>query len=154
MRGLGLSAKTPEGRPHVVGVVLERIDGQLECEEVFQFNADAQQDFALQLASLGSALESKLPSVNADVVVVRTLDYSPRRRRDRDIAAHYATEGILLAVSRRQVELTLRLRGKEIGDRVRRSKEAAEAEAAKLCGDRQKDAGAAALAALILAESR
>jgi hypothetical protein len=153
VRGLGLSTSTPDGRPQVVGVVVERTNGHMECQEVFRFNSDAQQDLALQLASLSSALESKLPAIHADAVVVRTLDHSPRQRRESELAVRYAAEGVLMAISRRQVDSTTRLRGKEIGDRCGRDKESAEAEAASLCGDKNKVAGAAAIAALLIAES-
>lgn len=153
MRGLGLSTNTPDGRPQVIGVIVERDQGELKCREAFHFNADAQQDFPLQLASLSSALEAKLPSLEANAVVIRTLDHSPRQRRDRDVSARYSAEGVMMAVSRRYVQLTVRLRGKEIGDRCGTDKETAEATAASLCGEKTKVAGAAAMAALLLAES-
>jgi hypothetical protein len=153
MKGLGLSTTLVDGRPHVVGVIVERKAGQLSGREVFRFTSDAQQDLALQLASLSSALASKMPAFAADAAIVRTLDHSPKPRKETDLAVRYAAEGVLLAVSRRFIERTDRLRGKDIGDRCGSDKGTVEARAAVMCGEEGKVAGAAAIAALTWAEA-
>jgi hypothetical protein len=138
--------------PTVIGVVFERSGDDITGSEAFRFIGDAQQDFPQQLASLSSALEAKLPQITADAVVVRSMDHSPFNRREATQASRYAVEGVLLAVCRRRVEETQRLRGVEIGNRCGITKQQAEDRASHVCGAQLKGAGAAALAALLIAE--
>lgn len=136
----------------MVGVLFERVGANIIGQEVFRFNSDAQQDFPQQLASLASALEARMPIVHVDAAVVRSMDRSPFGRRENTSANRYAVEGVLLATCRRSVERTVRLRGVDIGERCGSSKQAAETRAAEICGEALKSAGAAALAALHIAE--
>src|SRR5216683_3360559 len=151
MVGLGLHCNIHQGRPRVVGVLIRRnAAGELKGAQEFSHLSDAQENFPLQLKNLASALESRLPMLGADGIVVRTMDYSPAIKRQQ-LAQHSMVAGVLVASSRRHCDLTRTLTGRDIGSTLGSSKAAAEAQAANLVGDALREAGAAALAALSLA---
>lgn len=152
MRGFGLHARLRGGRILVVGVVLQRRDDGVTPIEEFRHEGASHDDFPLQLAGLGDAFQAFLTTAAPDAVVVRTMDFAPRRREN-EMASKYGAEGVLLAVARRQVPRTERLRGIDIGLRCGTDKTRAEEEAERLCGTALKEAGSAALAALFLAEN-
>src|SRR2546427_11562765 len=101
MVGLGLHCSIHQGRPRVVGVLIRRTAvGDLEGGQEFSHLSDAQETFPLQLKNLASALESRLPLLGADGIVVRTMDYSPAIKRHQ-LAQHSMVAGVLLAGLRR-----------------------------------------------------
>jgi hypothetical protein len=151
MKGLGLHCAIQNGRPRVVGVLAEGTPaGTVEAKQVFSHISDAQEDLPLQLANLSTALASLLPGLAADAVVVREMDYF-KFTRNAVSQMHNQAVGVLLAIARDRCETTRLMSGRDIGTVHGTSKAQAEKEAADLVGQDQKEAGAAALAALKLA---
>jgi hypothetical protein len=93
-----------------------------------------------------------MPLVGTNAVVVRAMDYAPAIKRQ-TLQRHSMVIGVLLSIARKYCDATCALSGRDIGVRLGSSKAAAETEAVGLVGDALKEAGAAALAALHLAEN-
>ena len=126
MRGLGLSCSLINGRPSVVGVLAEHAGSGISGHEIFRHLADPQEGFPLQLVALANALESALPDIRADAVIVRSMDWSRFGRGQEVMQKRYSVEGVLLATARARVERTTSLSGREIGQRLASSKEEAD----------------------------
>jgi hypothetical protein len=93
-----------------------------------------------------------MPLVGTDAVVVRVMDYAPAIKRQ-TLQRHSMVIGVLLSTARKYCDATCALSGRDIGVSLGLSKASAEGEAGALVGDGLKEAGAAALAALHLAEN-
>jgi hypothetical protein len=153
MRGLGLHTTVKDGHPTVNGVVLERQGSDLVGSLEFTWHANPQEDEALQFADLFGAFSSALPSLNVDAVVVRTMDHGPATRRTTELACKYGVQSLLLAVARPTVKRTARLRGIDIGTRCGTDKATVDKQAAGIVGEQLREAGAAAVAAVVWAEN-
>ena len=152
MKGLGLACSLEAGHPRVRGVLVEFRDGDAVASSVFNHLGNPQTEFAQQLVDLADALRSQLPDISPDAVVIRSIDWTPNRREE-FVQKRYSVEGVLVETARRAVERTFALNGRLVAQRCGGSKEEVEARAlALVTDDRLKDAAAAGLAALRLAE--
>jgi hypothetical protein len=153
MKALGLLCKLEKPHFRVIGVAMElQPDGTLAGTKIFSHLSSAQEDLPLQLKSLSLALASQLAVIRPSAVVVRAVDFSPSGRSLAALQKRSYVDGVITAVSRDACENTVLLSGKEIGEACGLSKEDAEVEAARLVDRALKEAGAAALAALRLAQ--
>ena len=143
MPALGFSCNVRDKRIVVRGVLLR--DGT--AEEVFHFAAARGEDLALQLRSLGNALDTRLTDLEVESVVVRTADHHAARSLAEYVALRLRSEGILLSTARAHVDRVVCLTGKDIGKKCGTSKPKIDERAAELLSDKQKEATAAALAA-------
>jgi hypothetical protein len=152
MRGLGIACSL-SGGPIVIGVIATRNDqGDAVAERVLRHEADRNEDEASQLRSIADHVEGRMRDIAADAVVVRSLDWFPRMNRD-TARKKYLVEGAVTVELRRHVDQVEVLPGRDIGARCESSKTEVEAQASALVGEEAKEAGAAALAALRIAES-
>lgn len=143
MPGLGLSCNVSNGRVTVRGVT---VDGG-NATEVFFYRTAAGDDQALQLRSIADALLTRLADLDAEAVVVRTVDHHSAARVTDAYSLRLRAEGVLLATSRSRVDPVVSLSGREIGDECGASKAAVEMRAAALLTPAAAEATAAALAA-------
>jgi Holliday junction resolvasome RuvABC endonuclease subunit len=151
MRGLGIACSL-DGRPIVTGVIAERgDDGTVVAQEVLRHVADRNDDEPSQLRAIADHIESRMRDLAPDAVVVRSVDWFPNMNRA-TVRRKYVVEGAVTVEVRRHVDLVEALPGRDIGTRCGSTKAEVEAEASALVGDEAKDAGAAALAALAIAE--
>lgn len=152
MIGLGLHCVLRKGHPVVVAVVMSDGSPGVVGKVAYKHVTDPSDDFALQLVGVGTDLESRLPDLSTDAIVVRSMDHSARGRRRDVYRKRYAVEGVLLSVGRRVVDRTIALTGLQIGMRSGSSKSDIESEAASIVGDTHKEAGSAGLVALAWAK--
>ncbi|MCY3610584.1 MAG: hypothetical protein OXH43_04605 [Acidimicrobiaceae bacterium] len=143
MPALGFSCSVRDRRIVVRGVLLR--DGT--AEEVFHFAAARGEDLALQMRSLGNALDTRLKDLEVESVVVRTADHYAARSLAEYVAIRLRGEGVLLSTARAHVDRVVCLTGRAIGERCGTSKPKIDARAAELLSEKQKEATAAALAA-------
>ena len=143
-----MSCHLEDERPVVIGVEARGPRGSMAGRVVFEHPAGDDESWPLALRSLESDLHGALKRERPSAVVVRSLNFHNRQKVG-VVRPHYQVEGVLLLVAGQHVGLVEALDGKSIGRVARSSWEAAKAEAAVLGKDR--DAAAAALAALILA---
>jgi hypothetical protein len=146
MSGLGLACTLIESRPVVTGVIAEDAN---TLAVAFVHRADPNDEVAQQLRSIADDLETRLEQLAPDAVVVHSLDWFPKLKRD-VAKSRFAVEGVLLAISQRCVTKTEGLDGRQIGVTCGDTKAKVEAQAAAAVGDDAKAAGAAALAALVI----
>jgi hypothetical protein len=148
----GVYCRQEDERPVVV-VVSAEDDGEPRLAEVLLFPASEHDDRPAQLHAIARAFATKVKDTHPAAIVVRSLDKMVgRQRKDTVTRLHYQVEGVLLEVSRRQGETVVAaLNGKEIGQTLGRRKADVEADAAAALGNALKEAGAAALAARVLA---
>lgn len=137
----------------MIGVLAQRdADGEIVAEELLRHEADRNDDEASQLRSIADHVEGRMRDIAPDAVVVRSLDWF--RNMNSDTARKkYIVEGAITAEVRRHVDRVEALRGRDIGTRFDSTKNEIEDRASALVGEDAKEAGAAALAALALAES-
>jgi hypothetical protein len=147
----GVYCRQEDERP-VVMVVSAEEAGEPRLAEVLNFPASEHDDRASQLHAIARAFATKVKDTRPTAIVVRSLDKMVgRQRKDTVTRLHYQVEGVLLEVSKRNVETVVALNGKEIGQCLGRTKAEVEADAAAILGKDLKEAGAAALAARDLA---
>jgi hypothetical protein len=152
MQVLGIDAHVLKGRAVVAGVLVVReADSTISGEKVFEHVANPHDDPAQQLRALVDHLSTELAGRQLEAVVVRAMDWT-RFQREATSRPRYQIEGALLAEARRRVGLVASMNGREIGQLLGVSKAEAEDQARGLVGDEAMIAGAAALAALRLAE--
>lgn len=118
----------------------------------FTHTADRTEGLTQQLRSLTDDLTTRLEELQPDAVVIHTIDWFPRLRRE-VAKKRFMAEGALAATSRRHVPQTEILDGRQIGTVCGQSKAETESTAARLVGDGYKTAGSAGLAALARAEA-
>jgi hypothetical protein len=147
----GISSHIEAGEPVVVGFRVNGPRGSLTGAEVFRHRAVPSDDWAQKLRAMTAHLETVLKQDRPDALVVRSLDWSPATRREAVARKRYQVDGAILSASRRQVEIVESRSGKELGTLCSSSKAAVEAEATSAFGADWKDAGAAAIGALVLA---
>ena len=150
MRGLGILISIEGKRPVTVGVLLEGVAESCSGEEVYRHSGHAQDDLPEMLRSLADDLDSQLPLLNPNAVVIHSADWHPARPPS---PIRQMAEGVVAAVARKHVQKVEVLNGKQIGNRMKLGKEAVESNAASILGQELKVSGSAALAALSIAES-
>lgn len=146
----GISSNLEKGEPVVVGVELQGPRGSLAGREVFRHRGDPKEDWAQKLWALTSDLETTLRHQPPEALVVRAMDWAPKRK-EATTRKRYQIEGAILATARRHVERVESRSGRELGDLCDANKAEVEKEAAAVLGDELKEASAAALGALVLA---
>ena len=135
------------------GVLVERQNQDAIGSSVFNHLGNPQAGFPQQLVDLANALASQLPDIAPDAVVIRSIDRTPNRREE-FVQKRYSVDGVLLATARRTIARTISLNGRLVAQRCGGSKEEIEARAmALLDNESLKEATAAGLAALLLAEA-
>lgn len=150
MKGLGIAVHLEGGRPVVTGVLAEGTLSQPTAGVVFVHRGDANENVPQQLRAVSDHVETRLGELEPDAVVVHSLDWFPQLRRA-TAKARYMVEGVIAGISRAHVDETQHLSGREIGVTCGSTKAEVETAAAQLVGDSDKAAGAAALAALTIA---
>jgi hypothetical protein len=152
MRGLGIACSLDRA-PVVTGVLAQRNDrDEVVAEEVLRHVADRNDAEPAQLRAIADHVESRMRDLAPDAVIVRSVDWFPSMNRE-TVRKKYLVEGAVTVEVRRHVDIVEALSGREIGVRCGSSKADVEARAQALVGDAAKEAGAAALAALAVAEA-
>ncbi len=100
------------------------------------------------MKSLLAALESRFKVLEVDAVVVRSMDWHPSRSKGDTAQKRYASDGVVLAVARNNVQKTAWLTGVAVGAKCGKTKQQIEVEAVSIAPKLPKEAVAAALAAL------
>jgi len=149
MKVWGIGCRVMAGQAVVVGLEAEGPRDLATGRRVFRHKSNPKEDWALKLALLASDLDTELRKAPPDAVVVRSMDHTPSRR-DLITRPRYQIEGVVLAVARKYVATVQAHSGKEIGDLCRTSKVAVEEEARLRFPGEDVDAGAAAIAALVV----
>lgn len=149
MHAIGIHTKVDQGRAVIHFVVLEHDGSGWVFSRKFSHLCDRQEELPLQLANLLAALEHQIEGLDIRSVVLRDVDYGPRRRRGTDKVDHTA-DGVILAVLRAKCQIVQMLEGKDIGTACGSNKTTAEEGAAALHGTEFAEAGAAAEAATTL----
>lgn len=135
----------------MLGVEVEGPRNSMLGREVLRHRSDPNQEWAKKLRSLVADLDTALRGSSPDALVVRSMDWAGARRES-TARIRYQVEGAILAVASRYVDVVQSRSGREIGDICGSSKQAVDSEASAVFGDQLKEAGAAAIAALVLAE--
>jgi hypothetical protein len=147
----GIWSHLEAGEPVVVGIRVNGPRGSMSGAEVFRHRASPSDDWAQKLRAMTADLETALRRDRPDGLVVRALDWSPAARREDFARKRYQLEGAILAAARRHAGIVESRSGRELGSLCRSNKATVEAEASSAFGDRFKEAGAAAIGALVLA---
>jgi hypothetical protein len=151
MRALGLSAQLDGKRFRVTGILADvhaKADDP-ELSKAFSYVASPNDTEAMQLDKLYRSLESQLPLVKPDAIVIRTMDFTLKPRTD-VITRRGRIEGVLGAASQAACHSTHFLNGRRVGEVCGGSKSDVEHRAATAIGDALKEPGAAALAGLVV----
>jgi hypothetical protein len=146
----GLGCNIDRGDFIVIGLGVEGPRGAPTAREVFRHRSNAREDWAQKLRSLASDLEAQIRIAPPDAIVLRSLDWAPRRSEG-PTRLRYQVEGALLLTARRHVPVVEGHSGREIGVICGCTKPQIEAEAVAAFGAAARDPGAAALAALVRA---
>lgn len=149
MKVWGIGCRVIAGQAVVVGLEAEGPRDHAMGRQVFKHKSNPKEDWALKLALLASDLDTELRKSPPDVVVVRSMDHTVSRR-DQITRPRYQIEGVVLAVARRYVTTVEAHSGKEIGVLCDSNKVAVEEEARLRFPGEDVDAGAAAIAAIVL----
>jgi hypothetical protein len=144
---LGVACAIETGRPVIRAVSTQ--DGNA-LVELFRFAARSDDDWALQLRTIQSAVATELRDRDFEFAVVRHMDFDTRRRLTQGVANRIAVDGVVTAVARVRCQRVKVLTGREIGDVCSCSKEDVLARAALALPPKFVEAGAAALAAFAL----
>lgn len=150
MKGLGISCHLEKDRPIVVAVLMEGSRERPSGREAFRHVADAQDAFPQQLRSISDDLASRLPDMDPDVVVIRSMDFFARRAEG-VTRKRYMVDGVLTQTAQRLIDRVQCMNGKQVGAQCGLNKKQIESEAASIVGDELSEAGGAALAALVIA---
>lgn len=146
----GISSHLESGQPVVVGIRVNGPRRSLSGKEVFRHRSNPNDDWAQKLRAIAADLETVLQRDRPDAVVLRVMDSSPASRREQVARKRYGVDGVILAAARRHVDIVDSRSGKELGSLCGSSKNAVQAEASAAFGGGLKDAGAAAIGALVL----
>jgi hypothetical protein len=146
----GVSSNLEGGEPLVVAVELQGPRGSLSGGEVFRHRTNPKEDWAQKLRALTADLETTLKRNPPDALVVRAMDWWAKRKEELT-RKRYQIEGAILAAARRHVDPVESKSGKELGNLCGGNKQDVETEAAEAIGEELKEAGAAAIGALVLA---
>lgn len=158
MRSWGVICQIERGDAIVVGVLAEGTSAAATLRPIFSHATDSRDDWAQKLRLLAAHLDTELRKAAPDILVLRTMDWT-QRRKETPTRQRYHVEGAVLAAARQRVERVTVHNGREIGLLVGPGKAAVDADAAQLVagalapGDKHLaakfgEAGAAALAGL------
>lgn len=153
---LGISCNVDEGEVRVVVLRVTEEKGRLPAHTVLMdHRTDPGEDHAKKLSSVEADLETVVKkNSDAQFAVVRAMDYSPLKKGiTNEDEARLEAQGVVLATVRRHLDRVVAMNGNEIGKACGSDKPTVLARAGELFGDKHKDAGIAALAALALATS-
>ena len=149
MKVWGIGCRVKAGQAVVVGVEVEGPRDSATGRRVFKHQSNPKEDWALKLELLASDLDTELRKSPPDAVVVRSMDHT-LSRRDQVTRPRYQIEGVVLAVARKYVAVVQAHSGKEIGVLCKSNKAAVEEEARLRFPGEDVEAGAAAIAALVV----
>jgi hypothetical protein len=150
MRVWGFSVGSAKGHPVVLGVEADGSRGALSVGRVFEFPASSEDDLPEQMRRLMDAAETAFAHGTPDAVVFRLLDHAIRGRAERTTRSHALAEGVVLATAKRAVVRVYALPPVLLAQRCGTDKASLDAEAAGVFGKRFAEAGAAAIAGLVL----
>lgn len=151
MTAWGIACHIEGGEAVVVAVEIDGPRDGPNGSQVFAHRTNPKDDWPQKLNLLAADLDTQLRRVRPDALVVRSLDWTPSRR-EAPTRQRYQVEGAMLAVARRYIELVRGQSGREIGQTCGSTKQAVEDEAEETFGASLRQAGAAAISALVLAE--
>ena len=147
----GISCHVKGNDCTVVILAVTGNDGELKGEEILRHKTSPGEDWPQKLHGLATHIETLLRKSAPNAAVMRSMDYFAKQRKT-ILKSRYQVEGVVIVTLRRSVERTEARSGREIGDILGMDKPATEIEAARLFGKDYKEEGAAALAALRIAE--
>lgn len=151
MIGLGFSLALREGRPRLICARAAQSDGrEPTLAVILEHWADRSEDETLQLRNLAARIETLLVTESGDAAVIRRMDWTGTMKREL-VAKRGQAEGVTAAVVRGRVSACRLLAGSDIARLCDTSKADIESRASAVVGNEAKEAGAAALAALVLA---
>jgi hypothetical protein len=129
-------------------------DGSQEAPSVvrvFGHRSNPGEDWPKKLESLAGFLEPELKATPPDTAVVRTFDHFKGRGLSDAFKKQLQVEGVLLQVLRSRTAAIRVAAGKDIGEMCGGNKAAVEEQASRTFGGEYAEAGAAAIAALVVA---
>lgn len=119
--------------------------------DVVSHRTNPHEDWAQKLRLLIADLHTQWRRKPPKAVVIRTLDWA-RNRREGPTRQRHQVEGAILAAAREHSSVVVSKSGKEVGSICGTTKADIEQEAAAVFGAKNKEAGGAVLAALVLAD--
>jgi hypothetical protein len=152
----GISCGLEGGAPVVHAVEVTGPRSAISMKQIWRHRAAAskKKDWAQLLVDLAADLDTALRTAGRknmpSAIVVRSIDWS-RFQKNTTIQPRHQVDGVITVTARKHVKLVEALSGLQIGARCKSSKDKVVAEAKAVVGVALAEAGAAGIAALVLA---
>jgi hypothetical protein len=152
----GISCGLENGVPVVHAVDVTGPRATLAMKEIWRHRAAASKnkDWSQMLVDLAADLDTALRTAGRtampSAIVVRSIDWN-RFQKNTTTQPRHQVDGVIMATARKHVDQVEALSGLQIGARCKSSKDDVVAEARTVVGEALAEAGAAGIAALVLA---